>query len=141
MEKKFNSKKFFEIVSQSNKPHLIPQNSVDRSNPTYRIGMFVKLINNGVVFSKDIISFFSKSAEVFDVDEIKRVSEYMMFYRAYFWVGNFDKDNEEWLEALKEYPQKHIESALSSSIKFFEKKEEYEKCAFLVKILDSLKNS
>ena len=59
--------------------------------------------------------------------------------RAYYWIGEFDGDNPEWVDALNFYDPIEVTSALEFTIKYFEGIEEYEKCAFLTKIKSYLK--
>jgi hypothetical protein len=96
--------------------------------------MFKKLIINGNNFRREVISFFSKSSEIIDVEDINSAGKFMMFNRGWFWVSQFNFDDSEWLGDLIKLCDEDFFVALKLSIHYFEEHEEYEKCAFLKKI-------
>ena len=108
-----------------------------KNSPLFKIKMFMKLIMNGMGFKKQVLSFFKKSNGEFNESEIDKAGDYMMYVRAFYWVEIINVDE------LGEIEWKHLnledlEFCISSSISYFEKSEEYEKCAILKKFLDSL---
>jgi hypothetical protein len=106
--------------------------------PMLWIGMFKKLISNYEIFAKQIIAFFKASNQDLDIDDIERASSYMVYTRAYDNLSRLDLENPTHLEALKIYSDKHFETALSSSLKYYEDLEEYERCAFIKQIQNIL---
>ena len=105
-----------------------------KNTPKFKLGMFIKLVINGSHFKNKIISFFSKSDSELDKEDIDRAGEFMMFTRAWYWISQFDFDDNEWLFDLQNAAYDDILISLNLSILYFEKNEEYEKCSFLVNI-------
>ena len=107
-----------------------------KKTPYFKMGMFLKLIMNGNIFKKQIISFFSKSDPFLNSEGIDDAGEFMMFSRAYFWIEEFKFKSKIWKEDLKKHSDQEFLTAVKLSINYFEGTEEYEKCAHLKKIQD-----
>ena len=113
----------------------------------FKIGMFIKVVIYGDKWKNSVVSMFSKANTEFDVKDIDSVGDMMLYTRAWYWISQFDFDDKECLNDLKLFLDKDSETYNSSdlfislmrTIKYFKKKEEFEKCAFLVKIRDLLK--
>ena len=113
----------------------------------FKIGMFIKVVIYGDKWKNSVVSMFSKADVEFDVEDIDSVGDMMLYTRAWYWISQFDFDDKECLNDLKLFLDKDSETYNSSdlfislmrTIKYFEKIEEFEKCAFLVKIRDLLK--
>ena len=105
-----------------------------KKTPHFKMGMFLKLIMNGNIFKKQIISFFSKSDPLLDVNGIDDAGEFMMFSRASFWIEEFKFNSKIWKGDLKKHSDTEFLTAIKLSIHYFESTEEYEKCAHLKKI-------
>ena len=113
----------------------------------FKIGMFIKVVIYGDKWKNSVVSMFSKADVEFDVKDIDSVGDMMLYTRAWYWINQFELDNKECLDDLKLFSDKDSETYNSSdlfislmrTIKYFEKTEEFEKCAFLVKIRDLLK--
>ena len=113
----------------------------------FKIGMFIKVVIYGDKWKNSVVSMFSKADVEFDIKDIDSVGNMMLYIRAWYWISQFDFDDKECLNDLKLFLDKDSETYNSSdlfislmrTIKYFEKTEEFEKCAFLVKIRDLLK--
>ena len=113
-----------------------------RNTPQFKVGMFYKMISNGIQFRGQLIKFFEKSTrEELDLG-IGEVGDYMMYTRAYYWIQECDIKKDEWKEALQHYlKQEGFENkeceknsfinCFILSIKYFEEIEEFEKCAIM----------
>jgi len=104
------------------------------STPEGKLGMFVKLIQNNIVFNQKIKKFFKEAEKEFDEEVTKQSSEFTVFNRAWYYIKGIDIDTESHLYALT---KQHIPTLLNSlklAIQFFEETEEYEKCAHIHKI-------
>jgi hypothetical protein len=112
-----------------------------KETPHFRLNMFFKLIKNGSSFKGQILKFFSKADPDLDVKGIDEVGEYMMFTRAYFWIQECNLRKKDWKEALKHNNNEDFIYTIKLCIKYFEIKEEYEKCAILKKIQDFLEKN
>jgi hypothetical protein len=109
------------------------------TTPYYKIGMFTKILNNGNNFKTEIINFISKSDKDLDPENIKSAGDFIMYNRAYYWISQFDIDDKKWISNAREAKSNYIEEYIDDSIRYFESIEEYEKCAILVKILNTIK--
>jgi len=114
---------------------------IDEDSPSYKLGMFRKLILNYLNYTHSLIGLFDKAEPGLDVNDIKRVGEAMLYERAFEYIKDIDLHDKTHINALfREARESRVdlESALNKSIDHFEVLEEYEKCAILKKYLDFL---
>lgn len=107
--------------------------------PYAKIGMFAKLIINHFIFHKKLENFFKKEGAEFDVNKTKEASEYTIYSRAWNYIKQIDTSSYSHKLAIKNFEPVSLNKSLKSSILYFENKEEYEKCAHLLKIKNILK--
>ena len=112
-----------------------------KESPYFKLGMFVKMVKNGLHFKRQVVSFFSKSEPELNTNGLDDAGDFMMYSRAWFWISQCKIRSKIWKEALKEYNSEDLVMALKSSIQYFEELEEYERCAFLKKIQDFLEKA
>lgn len=111
-----------------------------KNSPIYKIKVFERLVLNGLSFKKSIVNFFSKADEDLDVMQIDLAGEFMMYNRAWFWISQFDWDDDLWIHDLKIASSENLLTAVRLSIHYFEEQEEFEKCATLKKVQDFIQN-
>lgn len=104
--------------------------------PIYWVGMYKKVILNHINFNKKILKFFEKANEEFDVEDIKEAGEFFVYNKAWDYIEKIDIENPTHLLALSEYSDEYLDVSLKLGINFYEQQEQYEKCAFLKKLLD-----
>jgi hypothetical protein len=109
-------------------------------NPYVKIGMFNKIIKNNTLFNIKFKKFLDSTDLNYDKDYIDSSSRFITFNRAFFYIKDIDIENLQHIDALKCYDFEDLMLNVNTSISFFEEKEEYEKCAHLLKIKNSLKN-
>jgi hypothetical protein len=109
-----------------------------KNTPTYWVGMYKKLILNHINFNKKIIKFFQKSDKALDLGDVKEAGEFVTYNRAWSYIKKIDMSNKEHVKGIKVYADEYLDTALKLGISFFIETEEYERCAHLQKILDSL---
>jgi len=109
-----------------------------KSTPTYWVGMYKKLILNHINFNKKIIKFFQKSDKALDLGDVKEAGEFVTYNRAWSYIEKIDVSNKEHIKGIKVYADEYLDTALKLGISFFIETEQYERCAHLQKILDSL---
>jgi hypothetical protein len=109
--------------------------------PAVWMGMFKKLIINYQIFSHQLLKFFESSDPQLDVEDIRKAGCYMVFNRALENLSKIKIDNTFHVECLKFYGDDDFKKALNLAIDYFESQEEYEKCAFLTKILNTINPS
>jgi len=122
--------------SEENEEDKITRKKIEdfKETPFFKIGMFTKMILNGTNFKKQIVGFFSKSDKDLDVLGIGEAGDFMMFNRAWYWISECNTKRKDWKEALQNSANSDFLVCLKLSIKYFENIEEFEKCAFLIKI-------
>ena len=114
---------------------------VFKDTPNFKVGMFCKMIKNGSNFTKQLLSFFSKSDDPINMDGVDEASEMMMYNRALSWIQECDLNNNEWKLAFYAHKDKDILEYIIETIKYYERIEEYETCAFLKKIQDCIEET
>ena len=82
--------------------------------------------------------FFDKSKKEYSEENINEYTAFVTFNRAFFYINQIDIDNHTHIDALVCYNSEKLTYNLDQSILYFEKNEEYEKCAHLFKIKDFL---
>tara|TARA_Y100001972_G_C7629301_1_gene315812 strand:- start:851 stop:1288 length:438 start_codon:yes stop_codon:yes gene_type:complete len=122
-----------------------PPTTINMANfektPSYKIGMFKKIILNQHIFQKKLIDMFKTPKDDFGMDGMDEVGEYIAHHRAWSYIEDCVIDNEIWQDSLSIQNDENLETAVKLSISFFEELEEYEKCAFLKKIELFLKDN
>tara|TARA_R110001592_G_scaffold69772_2_gene214116 strand:+ start:3034 stop:3447 length:414 start_codon:yes stop_codon:yes gene_type:complete len=106
-----------------------------KDTPRYKVGMFFKLVTNGSKLRRQIINMFEDDKRV----NVEDAGEFIMYNRAWFWLQDFNIDDNEWVEALSYYDNNQLSQSLTQSIQYFEEMEEYEKCSKLSSIVSILK--
>lgn len=134
-------KKIFSLFDRVNedtplieKAEIASQLSQVRDSPAFKLGMFKKLIFNHLSFNKSLINLVKRADEDFDVDDVKNASEYIVYVKAWEFIEDFDLKDAESFDILKKYSSQELLTAFKLAINFFQKLEEYEKCAHLHKI-------
>ena len=108
--------------------------------PTYWIGMYKKLIINYKHFNKILAKSLAESnTPVKSMDTMKEASERIIYAKAWGYIQNIDTTNPTHISAIEKYSKEYLDVALELGINFFEEIEDYEKSAFLKKILDKVK--
>ena len=110
-------------------------------NPYVKIGMFNKIIRNNTVFNIKFKKFLDSVDPNYDKDYIDSSSRFITFNRAFFYIKDIDVENQQHIDALKCHDFEGLILNLDSSISFFEKGEEYEKCNHLFKIKKLIEES
>ena len=136
--------KIFKLFGSSDKEEepkeVIEQIDLSES-PMMWIGMFKRMIVNYETFAKQLIQFFKSSEPSLDVEEIERVSGYMVYSKAYDHLVKLDLTNNTHLDSLQLYSDETFNFVLDKALVYFESVEEYEKCLFLKQIQDLINSS
>jgi hypothetical protein len=107
-----------------------------KNTPIYWIGMFKKLIQNNNLFTSQIIGFFDKMNPEIDVEDLKEAGDRVAYERAFYYISKIDINNKMHRDSISLNLDKQLKQVLEKSILYFQEFEEYEKCAFIKKILD-----
>ena len=114
---------------------------VFKETPYFKVGMFCKMIKNGSNFTNQLLNFFKTSNDPIDLTGVDEASEIMMYNRALSWIQECNLDDDKWKLAFHDHKEKNILDCIKKSIKYYEKTEEYETCAFLKKIQDCVEET
>jgi len=109
------------------------------SHPLYWIGGFNKILNNQDFFKSYTEHIFNTLASELDLDEVERAGKFLMFEKAWGYIKNLNTENHFHLECIKEKSNNKFLENLITTIEFFEKEEEYEKCSILHNISEKVK--
>jgi hypothetical protein len=136
LNKFFNQ--FTNDPSSSTQDEVIASYTDFYNNPIFKLGMFKKLVFNHVNFNKKLL-FSLLDAASSDGDKeskkIKEFSELMIYNRAYNQLEDINFENDK--NYIKQASDEELLTACKLAIKFFEEREEYEKCA-KIKVLEDL---
>lgn len=113
-----------------------------RTTPTYHLKMFQKVILNHMNFQEKLIKLFKQSdPEIGDFGDLEEAGQHMAFYRGWEYLKLVNLEKEIWRDCIRIQNRKKLNKALKLTIKFFESLEEYEKCAFIQKIITFLEDN
>jgi hypothetical protein len=114
---------------------------VFKETPYFKVGMFCKMIKNGSNFTKQLLNFFKTSDNHIDMSGVDEASEIMMYNRALSWIQECNLEDDNWKLAFHDHKEKNVLDCIKKSIKYYEKIEEYETCAFLKEIQDCVEET
>jgi hypothetical protein len=106
-------------------------------HPYIYMGLFKKLIINYSTFSEQLFQFMRSSDVNLDVEKMEKTGVHMVYWRAYDHLAKIDLTNSFHVEIIQTYTDDKFIQALTMCLYYYEDMEEYEKCAFLKKILDT----
>ena len=103
-------------------------------HPTYLLGLFKKLIINHVNFKVKNIEFLSRLDPEMSPENIGTIGDIIIFNRAFFHLTKINPSNKAHIQVIEQNYSPQLMNALNMAISFFEPREEYEKCAHILKI-------
>jgi hypothetical protein len=104
--------------------------------PMYKLGMYKKLVLNFLTFKEKVVSFLKDANAELSEDEMGEAGALIAYTRAWGYIEQIEINNPEHIEAIKEYSNDEMVQSLNLGIFYYERHEEYEKCAFLLQILN-----
>ena len=110
-----------------------------KNTPLYWLGMGKKLVLNNINFKKKSLQFFKDLETELDVEDIKTAGEFVTYNRSWYYFNKIDLDDQTHLEVIEDYGDGTLKTSLELAIQYFQKFEEYEKCAHLLKIQKKIK--
>ena len=103
-------------------------------HPIYLLGLFKKLILNHVNFKEKNIEFLSRLDPGISPKNIEFIGDLIIFNRAFFHLSKINPSNEAHAQIIEQNYSPQLMNTLNMAISFFEPREEYEKCAHILKI-------
>jgi hypothetical protein len=106
-----------------------------QETPMFWIGMFKKIVLNNQAFYHQLKHKLPVEL-VKEMDGFDDMAEIVTYSRAWFYASKLDLKRRVDVDAIITFSDNDLVYALALTIKFFETKEEYEKCAYLKQIQD-----
>jgi len=106
----------------------------------YWIRMYKKLILNFITFGKKFLKKLNDDLKL-DIEDVEKAGEFLVYNTAWGYISNVDVNDPLHYKILKSHKDQYLSKYLILGIKHFELMEDYEKCAFLKKILDKLEET
>lgn len=132
--------KIFELFDTPDEPKKQVIRDISE-HPAFWIGMFRKIIMNHSNFNSASLSIFKNAFPNMDINDIKNAGEFIIYTRSYEFLKRLDIERELDLEILKDNSTLELDIALKLVLSYFESTEEYEKCAFIKRILTIVEES
>ena len=112
-----------------------------KDHPYYWVGMFKKIMLNYDVFSKKFISLFREDGSEIDTADIEKAGEHFVYERAWEYISKLNITIPIHLNILIQYKDPVLIKNLNKTLLHFQDSEEYEKCAFILKLIEELKKN
>ena len=112
-----------------------------KDHPYYWVGMFRKIMLNYDVFSKKFISLFREDGSEIDTADIEKAGEHFVYERAWEYISKLNITIPIHLNILIQYKDPVLIKNLNKTLLHFQDSEEYEKCAFILKLIEELKKN
>jgi len=110
-----------------------------KDHPYYWVGMFRKIMLNYDVFSKKFISLFREDGSEIDTADIEKAGEHFVYERAWEYISKLDISIPLHVITLLQFRDPVLVKNLNRTLLHFQDSEEYEKCAFILKLIEELK--
>ena len=112
-----------------------------KDHPYYWVGMFKKIMLNYDVFSKKFISLFREDGSQVDTADIEKAGEHFVYERAWEYISKLDIIIPLHLSTLIQYKDPILIKNLNQTLLHFQDSEEYEKCGFILRLIEELKKN
>jgi len=112
-----------------------------KETPHFKVGMFSKMVSQGMGFKNQLLKFFSNMQPKIDTSDLGEAGDFMMYNRAWYWISECNLRKKDWKLALQDNASENFIECLEVVLRYFESLEEFEKCALLKKIQDFVKKS
>ena len=109
-----------------------------QETPMFWIGMFKKIILNNQVFYHQLKSHLPEEL-LKEIAQGDNMADMVTYSRAWFYISKLDLKRRVDVDALSTFTDVNLLYATEMALCFFEGKEEYEKCAHIKKIQDTIK--
>jgi hypothetical protein len=112
-----------------------------KDHPYYWVGMFRKIMLNYDLFSKKFISLFREDGSQVDMNDVEKAGEHFVYERAWEYINKLDINISLHLSTLLQFKDPILVKNLNKTLLHFQDSEEYEKCAFILKLIEELKKN
>ena len=109
-----------------------------QETPMFWIGMFKKIILNNKAFYQHLYNSLDPEV-VKEMAGMDNMADLVTYSRAWFYISKLDLKRRVDIDALSTFTDDNLLYASEMALRFFEDREEYEKCAHIKKIQDTIK--
>ena len=109
-----------------------------QETPMFWIGMFKKIILNNKAFYQHLYNSLDPEV-VKEMAGMDNMADLVTYSRAWFYISKLDLKRRVDIDALSTFTDDDLLYASEMALRFFENREEYEKCAHIKKIQDIIK--
>ena len=109
-----------------------------QETPMFWIGMFKKIILNNKAFYQHLYNSLDPEV-VKEMAGMDNMADLVTYSRAWFYISKLDLKRRVDVDALIAFTDEDLLYASEMALRFFEDREEYEKCAHIKKIQDTIK--
>lgn len=128
----------FDGSSLENKAEEASDAIIIQETSMFWIGMFKKIILNNKVFYHQLKSHLPKEL-LEEISQGDDLADMVTYSRAWFYISKLNLKRRVDVDALYAFTDENLLYASEMALRFFEGKEEYEKCAFIKEIQDVIK--
>lgn len=135
IDKIFN---LFDGSSLENQAEAASDSIIIQETPMFWIGMFKKIILNNQAFYKQIYKSLPEEV-VKEMAGMDDMADMVTYSRAWFYISKLDLKRRVDVDALMAFTDDNLLYTTEMALRYFEGIEEYEKCAHIKKIQDTVK--
>ena len=128
----------FDGSSLENKAEEASDTIIIQETPMFWIGMFKKIILNNKAFYQHLYNSLDPEV-VKEMAGMDNMADLVTYSRAWFYGSKIDLKRRVDINALSTFTDDDLLYASEMALRFFENREEYEKCAHIKKIQDTIK--
>jgi hypothetical protein len=110
-------------------------------HPLFWINMFTRIILNYTNSKSAHLTLFKTIFPDLDINDISNAGEYIIYTRSYVFLKRLDIKRELDLQVIQNNTNPEFLVALELSLSYYEKYEEYEKCTFILPIINIIKDN
>jgi len=110
-------------------------------HPLFWINMFTRIILNYTNSKSAHLTLFKTIFPDLDINDISNTGEYIIYTRSYVFLKRLDIKRELDLQVIQNNTNPEFLVALELSLSYYEKYEEYEKCTFILPIINIIKDN
>jgi hypothetical protein len=126
------------FTSSENKAEEASDTIIIQETPMFWIGMFKKIILNNKAFYQHLYNSLDPEV-VKEMVGVSNMADVVTYSRAWFYISKLDLKRRVDVDALITFTDDNLLYASEMALRFFEDIEEYEKCAHIKKIQDTVK--
>jgi hypothetical protein len=112
-----------------------------KDHPYYWVGMFKKIMLNYDLFSKKFVSLFREDGSQVDMNDIEKAGEHFVYERVWEYISKLNITIPLHVNILIQYKDPVLVKNLNKTLIHFQDSEEYEKCGFILKLIEELKKN